>query len=155
MENLKCLEIYDSRSPQFRSEATIKAATELSKEQGLCPRLESISLDGLLWKRVSASRSSPPLDLSSLTLKDNGETSKSTSDPSKKDESPMFFPKVTWTPCPSHARGRIWWARRVSDLHATSQTQAVFLLRQWMLQYWGVEHVPNHDGLLERAVVKW
>lgn len=151
MEKLTHLEIYDPRISQYRSEATIKLALELSKETGLCPMLESLNLDGLLWKRVPTMHSPSRLDIASLTLNEKG---KPISNSSEK-RSHTFFPKVTWTPCPLHTRGRLWWARRAVNLHANSQTQAVFLLRQWMLHYWGPEHVPSYDGLLERAVTKW
>lgn len=155
MENLNFLEIYDPRSPQYRSEAIIKVAIELSKEQGLCPKLQSISLDGLLWKRALTqfdSTSSISLRLSSLII---GEKKDGTSDSLEKGKPHIFAPKVTWTPCPSNPRGRIWWARRAMELHATSKAQAVFLLRQWMLQYWGPEHVMNDDNQLERSVTRW
>lgn len=154
MENLSILEIYDPRSPQYRSDAIIKVAIELSKEQGLCPNLQSISLDGLLWKRARSqfdSTSSISLHLSSLILGEKDESR----DSSAKDKSRIFVPKVTWTPCPSNPRGRAWWARRATELHATSKAQAVFLLRQWMLQYWGPEHVMNDDNQLERSVTRW
>ncbi|CAE6504765.1 hypothetical protein RSOLAG22IIIB_13133 [Rhizoctonia solani] len=149
MTHLNYLELSDLRSPQYPAEATLKVANTLSTEDGLCPRLEFLSLDGLLWKRAPASPIS--LDISRLSLKEQGESITS-QDPPNKAKSSITLPAVTWTPRPNNPRGLTWWAERAPELHIASRAHTVFILREWMLKYWDSTLVPTDDSRLDRAV---
>ncbi|CAE7058113.1 unnamed protein product [Rhizoctonia solani] len=153
MEHLKHLELSDLRSPQYRTEATIKVATKLSAVDGLCPQLEWLNLDGLPWKRAPASPNIRELsfDLSRLTLIEEGKTPTSQDTPSKV-KSDILLPEVTWTPCPSNPRGLTWWAKKAPELRVSSRIHSVFLLREWMLKHWDQTFVPIDDSTLDRAI---
>ncbi|CAE6472168.1 unnamed protein product [Rhizoctonia solani] len=148
MTHLNHLELSDVRSPQFRTDATLKVANQLSAADGLCPNLEFLSLDGLLWKRASQEVS---LDLSHLTLHELGGDIHPRAPPPDEAKSRISLPGVTWTPCPINPRGLAWWAKKVYESNP-SGTQSVFLLREWMLKYWDLTYVPTDDSTLNRAV---
>ncbi|KAL5633619.1 hypothetical protein ACGC1H_003934 [Rhizoctonia solani] len=156
MAHLNYLELSDLRSPQYRTEATLKVAKTLSAADSLCPQLEFLSLDGLLWKRTPASPTPQEisLHLSRLTLNERGENLTSR-DPSNKVKSDVSLPSVTWTPCPSNPRGLAWWAKKAPQLRVPSRTQSIFILREWMLKHWDPTSVPTDDSMLDRAAPHW
>lgn len=158
LAKLTSLEIFDSRFQQYQSERTIEVAASISARNGPCPHLQYINFDGLLWKRAqdtlpSFHDATALIPLSSLTLED-GTRPDQDQRPAQPEISRVLAPKLTWTPCPSDKRGRKWWERRAYKLHATSQVQAVKLLWQWMLEYWGRDYIPE-VGVLERTVTRW
>ncbi|KAH7326900.1 hypothetical protein B0J17DRAFT_681039 [Rhizoctonia solani] len=156
MAHLNYLELSDLRSPQYRSEATLKVAKKLSAANGLCPKLEVLSLDGLLWKRTLDSPILQEISLgcSRLTLKEQG-ISVSSEDTPGADKSDISLPKVTWTPCPNNPRGLAWWGKKAPELHIPSRIQTIRLLREWMLRYWDSASVPTDDSALDRIVPYW
>ncbi|CAE6394087.1 unnamed protein product [Rhizoctonia solani] len=156
MTNLSHLELFDLRSPEYRAEATIKVANELSAEEGLCPTLKFLSLDGLLWKRAHGS----PLPLQVATKLSHLALNKPEEDVRPKDNSnqvkyDISFPEVTWTPCPSNPRGLKWWANKAPGLWLSSRHKAIIVLRECMLNCWGLACVPVDDRILDRAVPHW
>ncbi|KAF8739129.1 hypothetical protein RHS02_05617, partial [Rhizoctonia solani] len=152
MPNLSHLELFDLRSPEYHPDATMKVANELSANEGLCPGLALLGLDGLLWKRTRDSPSPQQIaaELSRLISNERDQNAQS-----KENCSSVSLPEVTWIPCPSSPRGLKWWANKAQALFPSSRTKAIFLLREWMLNYWDPARVPSDDGRLERAVPHW
>ncbi|CAE6496747.1 unnamed protein product, partial [Rhizoctonia solani] len=104
MAHLNYLELSDLRSPQYRTDATLKVAKKLSAKDGLCPKLEFLSLDGLLWKRALDSPISQEisLNLSRLTLNERV-ISVSSGDFPDKDKPNVSFPRIACSfPNPNH-----------------------------------------------------
>ncbi|KAG8733813.1 hypothetical protein FRC11_001975 [Ceratobasidium sp. 423] len=156
MAHLNYLELFDVRSPQFHTDATLKVAKQLSAVDGLCPDLEFLSLDGLLWKRAPDRPTSQEisLNLSHLTLNERGGNIHPRAPPNK-TKSDISLPEVTWTPCPGNPRGLTWWAKKAHGLVPSSRIQTISLLREWMLKYWDPAYVPTDDSALDRAVPHW
>ncbi|KAF8757787.1 hypothetical protein RHS01_03620 [Rhizoctonia solani] len=152
MPNLSHLELFDLRSPEYHPDATMKIANELSANEGLCPGLALLGLDGLLWKRTRDSPSPQQIaaELSRLISNERDKNAQS-----KENCGSVSLPEVTWIPCPSSPRGLKWWANKAQALFPSSRTKAIFLLREWMLNYWDPARVPSDDGRLERAVPHW
>jgi hypothetical protein len=159
LKQLTYLEIFDSQFPQFSSEQVVRETIALSTQGGPCPDLQFANFDGLLWKRTttlgsprslsSPSSSAISLSLATLSLETNQGIAQG-----EPHEPRLLAPRMAWTPSPSSKRGRRWWERRVYELHASSQTQAVSLLRQWMTEHWGEEYMRDVISL-ERTVTSW
>ncbi|QRV73763.1 Lipase [Ceratobasidium sp. AG-Ba] len=151
LNQLVTLEFFDSHFPLFSTIDTVSGATALTGPDGPCPNIQYVNFDGLSWKRTAKTSSSVSststlhLQLTSLSLGDGkvGQT-----------QSEVLAPLMTWTPSPSSKRGRNWWERRVPQLHASCQAQAVNLLWQWMAEHWGKEYMADIKTL-ERTVTRW
>ncbi|CEL56391.1 hypothetical protein RSOLAG1IB_07777 [Rhizoctonia solani AG-1 IB] len=156
MTSLSHLDLFDLRSSEYRAEAIVQVANELSAEEGLCPRLKFLGLDGLLWKRTPDSLSPQQIatELSCLVLNEQ-KRNVPLKDCCNQASPDIPLLKVSWTPSPSNPRGLKWWANRAQELFPPSRQKALLLLREWMLHYWDPAHVPADDSVLDRAVPRW